>query len=83
MAAEIIRTAADDAHDALHKLEHAEREIRSWRAHLARVQAGAGLPVALQARRSAGIVEAVIGEAVAGTRRAVCHAELPVDALPA
>jgi hypothetical protein len=83
MAADIPRTAADDALDALRKLDDAEREIHSWQAHLQRVAAEPGLPATLQARRSAGIVAAVVGEALAHTRSAVCHAEVPVDALPA
>jgi hypothetical protein len=83
MAAEVIRTAPDDAHDALRALDQAEREITHWRAHLERLQAGAQVPVAMQARRCASIVSALVGDAVNRTADAVCHAELPADALPA
>jgi hypothetical protein len=82
MAAHVTRTAHDDALDGLRKLDDAEREMRSWRAHLERVAAEPSLPATLQARRSAGIVAAVVGEALAHTRSAVCHAEVPADALP-
>jgi hypothetical protein len=81
MAADIIRTARDDALDGLRKLDDAEREIRSWRAHLERVAVEPSLPATLQARRSAGIVAAVVGEALGFTRDAVCHAEVPAGAL--
>jgi hypothetical protein len=64
-------------------LDQAEREITHWRAHLERLQAGAQVPVAMQARRCASIVSALVGDAVNRTADAVCHAELPADALPA
>lgn len=83
MAADIIRTARNDALDGLRKLDDAERELQSWRAHLQRVAAEPSLPATLQARRSAGIVTAVVSEALGFTRDAVCHAEVPADALPA
>jgi hypothetical protein len=83
MAADVIRTAAEDAHDALMALDQAQREITHWRAHLERVQAGAQVSVAMQARRCASIVSALVGDAVNRTADAVCHAELPADALPA
>jgi porphobilinogen deaminase len=83
VAADIVRTAPDDAHDALRALDQAEREITCWRAHLERLQAGAQVPVAMQARRCASIVSALVGDAVNRTADAVCHAELPADALPA
>ena len=82
MAADIIRTAADDAADALRKLNDITREIPQWQAHLERVRDGAELPVAMQARRCAWIVDALVGEAAEHTRDAVCHAVVPVDALP-
>jgi hypothetical protein len=83
MAANIVRTAQDDAHEALQAIDQAQREIARWRAHLERVQAGAQVPVALQARRCASIVSALVGDATNRTADAVCHAELPADALPA
>lgn len=83
MAIEIIRTAADDAHDALRALDEAEREIRRWRAHLDRLNVSGSIADALQARRCASIVAACITDAVNRTRDAVCHAELPADALSA
>jgi hypothetical protein len=83
MAADIVRTAPDDAHDALQALDQTEREIVRWRAHLERLQAGAQVPVAMQARRCASIVSALVSDATDRTADAVCHAELPADALPA
>jgi hypothetical protein len=81
MSAEILRTSRDDALDGLRKLDDAEREIRSWRAHLERVAAEPSLPATLQARRSARIVAAVVGEADGLTHDAVRHAEAPLDVL--
>lgn len=83
MAIEIIRTTADDAHDALCALDEAEREIRRWRAHLERLNTGGNLATALQARRCANIVAACVNDAVNRTHDAVHHAETPVDALSA
>lgn len=75
MAADIHRTATDDATDALAALDAAARELANWRAHLARVQRDPSFAAALQARRSAQVVAEVIADAVKNTRRAVCHTE--------
>lgn len=83
MAADITRTARDDATDALTALEEAAHEVERWRAHLRRVVTEPTIPAALQARRSASIVAALVGEAHARTRAAVCGAEMPDDALTA
>lgn len=79
MAADIHRTATDDATDALAALDAAARELANWRAHLARVQRDPSFAAALQASRSALVVSGVIAEAVVSTRRAVCRSE--TDAL--
>jgi hypothetical protein len=81
MAADIPRTASDDAADALRKLDDAALEITRWQAHLKRIRDGAELPVAMQARRVAWIVDALVGEAAEYTLDAVCHAAGPADAL--
>jgi hypothetical protein len=76
VAANIHRTATDDATDALAALDAAARELANWRAHLLRVQRDPTFPAALQARRSAQVVAGVIADAVASTRRAVCHTDV-------
>lgn len=81
MAMDIARTAADDARDALTALDDAEREIYRWRQHLERVQASGNLGAAMQARRCASIVTAVVGGAMDCTRDAVAHADLPTGTL--
>lgn len=78
MAADIPRTAGDDAHAALRKLDDAEREIRSWRAHLRRVIAEPEVPVAMQAVRCATIVTAVVDEARGLTHDALLRSAVPV-----
>jgi hypothetical protein len=82
MAADIPRTARDDAADALAALDEVEREIVRWRAHLVRVRDEPSLPAALQARRPADIVAALVREAHHCTRLAAWDAEVPGDALP-
>lgn len=86
MATDILRTARDDALDALQKLDEAERELINWRAHLLRVvtvDPMTELPTTLQARRCASIVACAVETAVECTKDAVRHAELPRGALPA
>jgi hypothetical protein len=86
MAADIPRTARDDARDALRKIAEAELALYILRQHLERVLIvgpEAKLAATLQARRCAGIAAGVVGEARQLTADAVRHAEVPTDALPA
>jgi hypothetical protein len=86
VAANIPRSARDDARDALRKVAEAEYALYILRQHLERVLivgAASELPATLQARRCAGIAAGVVGEARQLTADAVRHAEVPSDALPA
>jgi hypothetical protein len=73
MAADITRTAADDATDALAALTALERELVNYRAHLERIRRGGELATALQARRSAAVAAGVLTDAVTRTHHAVCR----------
>lgn len=64
------RTAAEEIAEAKGKLDAAFAEMRNWRGHLDTMAEHVEdrEAVAYQARRSAGIVAALIAEAEAGTR---------------
>lgn len=75
MAADIARTATDDALDALTALDAAARELGNWRAHLLRVVADpAAAGSAQQARSCAGRVAGVVDDAMAHSRDAARRA---------
>lgn len=64
------RTAAEEIAEATAKLDAAIAEMHNWRTHLVTMaqEPANREAVAHQARRSAGIVAALIDEAAAGTR---------------